>query len=74
MLTYPISQGKLLNVVVAAFQHHKMGTEQTGPWVAEADNQELVDHFASWDSEARLIAQVRFTISTYPTLLTMRTS
>ncbi|KAI0338351.1 FAD/NAD(P)-binding domain-containing protein [Trametopsis cervina] len=50
-ISYPISQGHMLNVAVMVYQPGTRGLPYEGPWVTAVDRAEFLDEIASWDSE-----------------------
>ncbi|KZT01928.1 FAD/NAD(P)-binding domain-containing protein [Laetiporus sulphureus 93-53] len=53
LLTFPVSQGRVINVVAFFSQPELEGTAYDGPWVRQVTKDELLADFASWESQVR---------------------
>ncbi len=58
---YPISGGKLVNVVAAIHDKSKEGKILEGPWNIAVTQRELYDHFNGWEDEFQALVRVRGT-------------
>lgn len=58
MVTYPVSQGQLLNVVIFCHNHAAFGTPFEGRWVMDVSEEEVVDQFEDWEIRAKALAKV----------------
>ncbi|KZT63440.1 FAD/NAD(P)-binding domain-containing protein [Daedalea quercina L-15889] len=54
-ISYPIAQGKLINVVAFVTQPDGEGTRYDGEWTREASKEELINAYAGWEP---LVAQL----------------
>ncbi|KAI0085592.1 hypothetical protein BDY19DRAFT_442598 [Irpex rosettiformis] len=50
-LSYPISQGQLVNTVALVVTPNARGTTYEGSWVTETDNDEMISYFSHWDPQ-----------------------
>ncbi|CAL1707168.1 unnamed protein product [Somion occarium] len=53
IVSYPISQGRIVNVVGFVFYPEAEGKAFNGPWVTECDGAEIIKHFAGWEQEVQ---------------------
>lgn len=58
IVTYPISQGRLLNVAVMTFDYAREGSLHPQPWVTLAKADELTPLVSGWAPELRYIVAV----------------
>ncbi|KAH0833996.1 hypothetical protein J3R83DRAFT_11232 [Lanmaoa asiatica] len=57
IVTYPISQGGLINVVVYRHNRGSFGTPFEGNWVVNVSEKEISDRFEDWEVRARALAK-----------------
>lgn len=58
MVTFPISQGRLLNVVIFCRTGDALGTSYEGRWVMDVSEKEILNQFEDWEVRARALAKV----------------
>ena len=58
IVSYSISQGKLINLVAFVTVPDGEGKPLTGPTVMDVSKQELVEHFKGWEQEAQDLLDV----------------
>ncbi|KAI0799845.1 FAD/NAD(P)-binding domain-containing protein, partial [Irpex lacteus] len=51
VLSYPISQGQMVNCVALVATPTARGTTYDGAWFSEASNDEMISHFSQWSPE-----------------------
>lgn len=56
---YPVSGGKLINVVAGIHDRSKEGTTVEGPWNTEVPQREFFDRFDGWEDEFQALIRVR---------------
>ena len=57
-MTYPISQGRALNVAAVIHAPEQEGSIYRGPWTSSVDREELVKEFVGWDANVQEIMKV----------------
>lgn len=58
MVVYPVSQGRLINVVIFLHNRGAFGTPFKGRWVVDVSEQEVLDQFEDWEVHCRALAKV----------------
>ncbi|KAI0314036.1 salicylate hydroxylase [Amylostereum chailletii] len=53
VMAYPISRGRLVNLVVFDVKYNEEGSSLPEPWVSEADPRHVQRLFATWEPEVR---------------------
>ncbi|KAI0695320.1 hypothetical protein BC835DRAFT_1414956 [Cytidiella melzeri] len=51
VISYPVSQGRMINTVVLVYKQGQRGTTYEGPWVTQADEGEIAAQFAEWNPQ-----------------------
>lgn len=59
LVSFPISQGRLVNVVLLKYEPAHRGTTYPAPWVSEATQDELIEVYAGWDLQVTALLKVR---------------
>ena len=59
MVTYPISKGRIINVVGLVFDPDGEGTTYEGPSVRAASREEVLKYYIDWEPEVLEILKVR---------------
>ncbi|KAN0080175.1 hypothetical protein V8E55_009741 [Tylopilus felleus] len=57
IVTYPVSQGQLINVVICLNECAPFGTPFEGPWVTDVSEQEVLDQFDDWEICSRALVK-----------------
>ncbi|KAF9228173.1 FAD/NAD(P)-binding domain-containing protein [Gyrodon lividus] len=57
IVTYPISQGRLLNVVIFRQDYHAFGKSFEGHWVVDVSEKEILDTYEDWEPRARALVK-----------------
>ncbi|KAN0080154.1 hypothetical protein V8E55_009720 [Tylopilus felleus] len=57
MVVYPVSQGRLINVVIFLHNRGAFGTPFKGRWVVDVSEQEVLDQFEDWEVHCRALAK-----------------
>ncbi|KAL0948100.1 hypothetical protein HGRIS_010717 [Hohenbuehelia grisea] len=57
LIVYPISQGRLVNVVAFCSDRSLEGTTYKGPWVNDTPTNEFASNYASWEEEVRVLVE-----------------
>ncbi|KAJ8461949.1 hypothetical protein ONZ45_g18110 [Pleurotus djamor] len=58
LIVYPISQGNLVNVVAFASDPNREDTPFNGPWVTNADKDEMYRNYAAWEDEVQVLLKL----------------
>ncbi|CAL1707173.1 unnamed protein product [Somion occarium] len=53
IVSYPIFQGRIVNVVGLVFYPEGEGKTFDGPWVTECDGAEVIKHYVGWEQEVQ---------------------
>ena len=61
IVSYPILQGKMINVAAFVYTPGREGTVYNGPWAAPVTAEEVAKHYASWDPAVPRLLKVRVT-------------
>jgi salicylate hydroxylase len=65
LLNYPISQGKVINIVLINMDMLLEDTLHPEPWVSDVDASEITSKFPGWAAEARQTLDVGYANTTY---------
>ncbi|KAM5532658.1 hypothetical protein V8D89_013702 [Ganoderma adspersum] len=57
IVTYPVSQGRILNVGAGVSYPGQEGTIYDGPWTSAATREEIIKDFAGWEPDVRELVQ-----------------
>jgi len=57
-VTFPVSQGKLINVVPFVSQLEKEGSLLRGPAIVEANLEDVMHLFMGWEEEVQCLIKV----------------
>jgi salicylate hydroxylase len=57
-ISYPVSQGRLLNLAIFHMDYAREGTIVPDPWVSEAEDTEVISLFKDWAPEAKHLISV----------------
>ncbi|KAH7881718.1 hypothetical protein F5I97DRAFT_2069891 [Phlebopus sp. FC_14] len=57
IVSYPISQGRLLNVLVINQDYDSFGTPFEGRWVVDVPAKEILDQYEDWEPRARALVK-----------------
>lgn len=63
IVTYPVSRGKMINVVALISYPDMHGTTHEGPWSSSATTEELLDHFDGWETHVVSLLRVRAAVA-----------
>ncbi|KIJ64574.1 hypothetical protein HYDPIDRAFT_90107, partial [Hydnomerulius pinastri MD-312] len=55
VVTYPVSQGRFINVVIHCHAPNSYGAKFEGPWMTEVDAQEVIERFQDWEPEIQTL-------------------
>ncbi|KAF7292565.1 hypothetical protein MIND_01153800 [Mycena indigotica] len=55
IIAYPISHGKIINIVAFDMRHDLENTKFDGPWVQHADKEHFTHIFANWEPEVQAL-------------------
>ena len=55
---YPISRGRLVNLIAFEYHPHEEGTHFGAPWVTEVDPSYVQSLFQGWEKEVGELVQV----------------
>ena len=58
VLSYPVSQGQMVNAVAIVITPNARGTAYEGPWVTESNNDEMISSFSHWDPQVFALLKV----------------
>ena len=58
LVTYPIANGRILNVGVGVSYPGQEGKVYDGPWMSSASKEEITKHFSGWEPDAQEIVKV----------------
>jgi len=57
IVTFPISQGQVINVVIFIHNGDAFGTSFKGDWVMDVSEKEVLDQFEEWEVHARTLVK-----------------
>lgn len=72
IVAYPVSQGKLINVVIFVSDISQERTYLEGPAVVENTKDDFVSPFKNWEEEAHTLVKVRCFLSLLSSLIPFR--
>ncbi|KAI0689374.1 hypothetical protein BC835DRAFT_255975 [Cytidiella melzeri] len=55
VVSYPVSQGRVVNVAALSCKADLRGTQYEGSWVAQASPDEILANYPDWDPEVRFL-------------------
>ncbi|TCD65214.1 hypothetical protein EIP91_002961 [Steccherinum ochraceum] len=75
IITYPVSDGRWINVGAIIAQHNLFGSTFKDRWSATVDQEEVAEHFNGWEKESLILvelmkAPIRWAVNAVPNLPT----
>ena len=58
IIAYPLSHGKMVNLVAFTSRHELEGTNFNGPWVCPTEKKEFLSDFRNWEPEVQALLDV----------------
>ncbi|KAI0750640.1 FAD/NAD(P)-binding domain-containing protein [Daedaleopsis nitida] len=58
LVTYPISQGQIVNVAALVSHPDREGTVYDGPWTSSVSKEEITDRYQGWEPDAQVIVKM----------------